>query len=136
MIVIIAGSRSITDPDRVFDAFMWYGPRGDHTIISGDASGVDEIAEDVAEEYGMDYKQYEADWDEYGKAAGPIRNNEMAEMADMLIAVWDGESQGTKNMIGQAVDHGLEIAVHRVHTEPVDGGQNGIDRFISEEPQG
>ena len=35
----------------------------------------------------------------HDKAAGPIRNRQMAEYADYLIAFWDGESRGTRNMI-------------------------------------
>ena len=41
------------------------------------------------------------DWNKHGKAAGPIRNRQMAEYADCLIAVWDGKSRGTKNMIDE-----------------------------------
>lgn len=37
-----------------------------------------------------------ADWERLGKAAGPIRNEEMAEIADALIAFWDGQSRVTK----------------------------------------
>lgn len=44
-------------------------------------------------------KQFPADWDQFGKAAGHIRNKQMAEYADALVAVWDGKSPGTKNMI-------------------------------------
>lgn len=114
--VIVAGSRSIENCDRLKDAWMLYGPKAENgvTILSGDASGVDECAEDLASIYDHDYVEYEAEWEKHGDAAGPIRNEQMAEDGDMLIAVWDGESQGTKNMIGQAVEKGLEIAVHVV----------------------
>ena len=54
-----------------------------------------------------------ADWDKHGKAAGPIRNAEMAEVADALIAFWDGQSRGTANMISLAKSKGLSVAVVR-----------------------
>lgn len=46
-------------------------------------------------------------------ASGPIRNGEMAKYADALIAMWDGTSTGTKNMIDQATKHGLKVYVVR-----------------------
>ena len=39
------------------------------------------------------------DWDKYGKSAGYIRNTEMAEAGDILVAFWDGKSKGTEHMI-------------------------------------
>ena len=44
---------------------------------------------------------FNADWNKHGRAAGPMRNKQMADYADVLIAVWDGQSKGTKNMIDQ-----------------------------------
>lgn len=46
-------------------------------------------------------KVFLANWPEHGRAAGPIRNREMAEYADALIAFWDWKSAGTKNMIDE-----------------------------------
>lgn len=43
-------------------------------------------------------KIFEADWETHGKAAGPIRNKQMAEYADALLLIWNGESPGSKNM--------------------------------------
>jgi hypothetical protein len=117
MKVIIAGSRSIDDESLVKDAYILYGPSGNHSIISGDARGVDSVAEDVADDWGMEYEEYEADWDEHGKAAGPIRNKEMAEEGDRLIAVWDGDSRGTRDMIDKALNEGLDVSVYTVDEE-------------------
>ena len=50
----------------------------------------------------------------YGKRAGVRRNEEMADMADALIAIWDGSSPGTKHMIEVARRRGLKIYVHNV----------------------
>jgi hypothetical protein len=54
---------------------------------------------------------YKADFKTYGKAGGPIRNREMAEEADALIAFWDGQSRGTKDMIEVAKKKGLKVRV-------------------------
>ena len=54
-----------------------------------------------------------ADWNRLGRAAGPIRNEEMAEVSDALIAFWDGKSRGTKSMIEIARRKGLQVAVVR-----------------------
>ena len=52
-------------------------------------------------------------WDKYGPSAGPRRNAQMAEVADALIAFWDGKSRGTKNMIDTANKKDLQVAVVR-----------------------
>lgn len=82
-------------------------------IVSGHASGADALGERYAQERGLECEQYPADWEAYGRAAGPIRNAEMAEVADALIAFWDGASRGTKNMIDTAKSKGLKVAVVR-----------------------
>jgi hypothetical protein len=56
-------------------------------------------------------KIFPAQWSIYGKGAGYIRNREMAQYADALIAFWDGKSKGTKNMIDEAKKQGLIIKV-------------------------
>lgn len=70
-------------------------------IVSGRCSGADKLGERYAREHNIPVKVFPANWDAYGKSAGPIRNRKMALYADVLIAFWDGESRGTKNMILQ-----------------------------------
>lgn len=65
----------------------------------GNKWGADYLGELYAKEKGFPVKPFPADWTKYGKAAGPIRNKEMAVYADYLIAFWDGKSTGTKDMI-------------------------------------
>lgn len=59
-----------------------------------------------------------ADWEAHGKAAGPRRNRKMAEYAAAVIALWDGKSRGTRNMLYVAHEHGLEIYLSRTDGEP------------------
>lgn len=68
-------------------------------VVSGGAKGADMLGEQYAIEYNLPLKIFPADWDKHGRAAGPIRNKQMAEYGDQLIAVWDGKSKGTENMI-------------------------------------
>ncbi|MFP4601059.1 MAG: SLOG family protein [Persicimonas sp.] len=111
--VIIAGSRDITEPQDVFHAIKIAKTSGMaiDEVVTGGARGVDTIAHEAAKRKGVATKVFPANWDEHGKAAGPIRNREMAEYADALLAVWDGESRGTSNMIAEARKRGLEVFV-------------------------
>lgn len=80
-------------------------------IISGCAKGADALGMAYAGLRGLKLHKRPADWAKHGKAAGPIRNAEMAEAGDALLAFWDGESKGTKNMIEVARRKGLEVKV-------------------------
>jgi len=80
-------------------------------IVSGTAGGADSLGERYAEERQYPIKRFPANWTGLGKAAGFIRNAEMAEYADALIAFWDGRSKGTKHMIDLAKKHGLKVKI-------------------------
>ena len=80
-------------------------------IVSGGAKGADALGERYAKERGFICKRFEADWDKNGKAAGAIRNSEMAKYADCLIAFWDGKSAGTKDMITKAEKFNLNVRI-------------------------
>ncbi len=68
-------------------------------VISGGAKGADKCGERYAQDRGLQVEVYPAEWDKYGNAAGPIRNKQMAAIADAVIVFWDGNSTGTRNMI-------------------------------------
>lgn len=111
MRVIIAGSRTLNNIKYVEDAFIkafnqWM--REDQSnwkdflhpeIVSGGAQGVDFLAELYAKKHSWPFKEFPAKWNEHGKSAGILRNKEMGNYADALVAVWDGQSKGTKHMI-------------------------------------
>jgi hypothetical protein len=110
---IIAGGRDIHDYELLKEAIQeCQFPIA--TVVSGGAKGVDALGEKYAEENGLNLKIFNADWESHGRAAGPIRNRKMAENADALIAIWDGKSRGTKNMIETATKLGLLVYVKRV----------------------
>ena len=85
----------------------------DIVIVSGHASGADALGEHYALERDLQLETYTADWKAHGRAAGPIRNAQMASVAHALIAFWDGKSRETKNMIDTATKRGLQVAVVR-----------------------
>ena len=108
MKVIIAGSRTITDMAILVQAISDSG-FAITEVVSGGASGVDTLGEQWADENGVGVRLFRADWDRHGKAAGPIRNCQMAGYADALITLWDGKSRGTQDMIYQARLKGLKV---------------------------
>lgn len=114
--VIVAGCRDFDNYELLkekCDYFLQGEKKKDVVIISGHASGADALGERYAQEHGSLLETYPADWKVLGKAAGPVRNAKMAEVADALIAFWDGKSWGTKNMIDTAQKHNLQVAVVR-----------------------
>lgn len=113
MRVIIAGGRDIMDFWLLADAIEESG-FDIQTVVSGGAKGVDTMGEIFASEMNLKLNIYPADWERHGRAAGPIRNRKMAENADALIAIWDGKSRGTKNMIETARKLGLLVYVKEV----------------------
>jgi hypothetical protein len=114
--VIIAGGREFGDYNllnlkcRQF-LLTNYKPT-DIEIVSGKARGADRLGEQFAEQYGIKVAEFPADWD-LGKAAGYIRNKDMAEYADALIAFWNGSSRGTMHMINLAKEKGLAVRIVR-----------------------
>jgi len=100
MKLVIFGSREIEDMRAVEYALEACGMASQVTeIVSGGARGVDRLGERYARQRGLPCRVFPAQWTKYGKSAGPIRNAEMAKYADYGVAVWDGESRGTANMI-------------------------------------
>lgn len=101
MKVIIAGSRSIKYGWMVSLAIKQARQQGiDPTeVVSGGAKGADTLGEQWAARHELPCRVMPAAWDNHGKSAGMIRNREMSEYADALIAVWDGNSHGTEHII-------------------------------------
>lgn len=110
--VIIAGGRDFKDRDLLFSKCDAILKNIDVSkIVSGTANGADKLGEEYALLRGYELKRFPADWDKNGKAAGMIRNTEMAKYATHLIAFWDGNSRGTKHMIDTAKTKGLKVRV-------------------------
>lgn len=113
MKVIIAGSRTIHSIIPIIEGIRASGFKISE-VVSGGARGVDAVGEAWAKVHDTDFKVFPADWKTYGKSAGPRRNRQMAEYADALVAIWDGESPGTRNMIEQMKRLGKPVYVHTI----------------------
>jgi hypothetical protein len=103
--VIIAGSRDFNDYIKlknILDKFNLLIKNKGYEItqiISGTCKGADLLGERYAKENNIDIVRFPAKWDTYGKKAGYLRNLEMGEYGDILIAFPVGESKGTYNMV-------------------------------------
>ncbi len=113
--VIIAGSRSFNDYELLREQCLSILQEKMRThrviIVSGHARGADSLGERFANEFRLPFELHPAKWRLLGKAAGMVRNAEMAKCSDALIAFWDGESRGTRHMINFARKRGLEVSV-------------------------
>lgn len=110
MKVIIAGSRDITDYNILLEAVR--EARFSITeVVCGKARGVDTLGENLALRNDLKIKYFIPDWDGIGRSAGHVRNRQMGDYADALIAIWDGKSKGTKGMIDYAKKKGLKVYI-------------------------
>jgi hypothetical protein len=110
--VIIAGSRDFSDFQLLYaKCEEILESQTDIEIVSGTARGADKLGEHYASLKGHSIAKFPADWDKHGKAAGYLRNKDMADYADCLIAFWDGSSRGTKHMIDLAKEKGLSVHI-------------------------
>jgi hypothetical protein len=110
MKTIIAGSRTITNRNEIAVAVARSRFQISE-VVSGGARGIDQLGERWAETNEIPIKQFLPRYETFGKKAPIIRNAEMARYADALIAIWDGKSGGTRNMIEQAKKYGLRLYV-------------------------
>jgi NTP pyrophosphatase (non-canonical NTP hydrolase) len=121
--IVVAGSRNwnnYTDfCDRLEKAIKMLGV-SNFVIVSGNASrGADAMAIKWAESNGVRWVPFTADWDNLGKRAGFVRNAEMAEVATHLIAFFDMNSNGTKNMIELALSKEIPTLVFKVQPDTI-----------------
>jgi len=113
MKTIIAGSREINNYQVLLNTLKDYTlPITE--IVSGHANGVDSLGEKYAKSNNIPLIIFPADWNKFGKQAGYLRNVQMADYAEALIAIWDGQSKGTKMMIDIANKKGLKVYIYRV----------------------
>lgn len=114
MITIIAGSRRGPTAQDVADAIAHCGWTPS-LVVSGGAAGGDQAGERWAGQNGVPVVVHRARWNlpdgSTDRGAGRARNVKMAERAEALIAIWDGQSPGTNHMIRTALARGLRVYV-------------------------
>lgn len=121
MKVLICGSRYIVNCDRHVRVAMkqlkaGWGIQPD-IVIHGGAIGVDRAGGKWGHESGLPVQVFPADWDRLGKRAGFVRNIEMIEECDLVVAVWNGISKGTKHTIDYATKRGRPVFVYNPQWE-------------------
>lgn len=124
MIVIIAGSRKLGGKElkEALELCPW--TKDIDKVVNGGAAGVDRASTSWAILNGRTVQIFNADW-KMGKRAGGVRNQQMLDWvnpedgrrAEALLAVWDGESRGTTDMIARAEKKGLRVYIHMVAPE-------------------
>ncbi len=124
MRVIIAGSRYVRTLGPVGRAVLESGLTPSVVLSGGQKSwdplgrrwyGADFFGELWAKNRRIPVERYPANWERYGKSAGLRRNQAMIDAApDALIAVWDGKSRGTADVIRRARVAGLRVFVYRI----------------------
>lgn len=117
MRILITGSRNHTDVQLIENAIQTHTldqQREDITIVSGGCpTGADRIAEEYARRQGFPLEIHHAAWAKHGRAAGPIRNQEMVNAgADVVLAFPFGESRGTWGCIRAAQAAGLTVNIY------------------------
>ncbi len=113
MKIIIAGGRDFVPTKKhvswLIDALV---ENKCSELICGMARGADMFGFSVAKAMGIPTKEFPAKWEEFGPAAGPIRNEEMAKYADVCILFPGGK--GTANMKKNAIKYNLKVVEYEV----------------------
>lgn len=109
MKLAIVGSRDFNDYElvaRIIGTHFYYMVNciemNDDEIISGGARGADTLGKNYAKNCGLKYTEFLPNWNELGKKAGFVRNQQIVDACDMVLAFWDGQSKGTKHTIDLA----------------------------------
>lgn len=119
MRVLICGSRGWHDPAPINAILagldvLAEGKNEKLTVIHGAAPGADTLASRIAHRWGLEVIGEPADWDQYGKAAGPIRNQKMLDdhKPDVVYAFRSvGKSNGTDDMVRRSKESGLPVYI-------------------------
>jgi hypothetical protein len=111
MRILICGDRNYSNVKSIL-TYLSSLPL-DTIIIQGCCQGADLIARTAALKLGFLVLDFPADWQQYGCAAGPIRNRQMLTegQPDLVVAFHDHleDSKGTRNMISQALKANIPV---------------------------
>lgn len=123
MIIAIIGSRDYPDSEFV-DSFVtnlcaqYVKANASLEIVSGGARGPDTIGVNRAKKFGLKTRVFKAEWNKWGRAnAGKIRNADIVNYAEAMIAFIHRESEGTMHAIGLAERKGIPILKVYSHSQ-------------------
>jgi len=89
-------------------------PEGCSELISGGAQGIDQCAAQYARDNSIPLREIKPDYGRYGRGAPLKRNDEIIDAADMVIAIWDGQSRGTGYVIRKCKEKNKPVRVHTI----------------------
>lgn len=125
--VMVTGSRSIdqaSETGKRLRLYLWaYTNRSPGVVLVSGAcpSGADQVAESWAGDQEVQVERHPADWSQFGKRAGFLRNATMVASLDptrdLVIAAWDGESRGTMHSVRLARKAGVRVVDAGVPTD-------------------
>lgn len=123
----VVGSRHFPDLERVI-RYVRDLPSGS-SLVTGSASGVDATVARVARERGLPVRVLGASFEEArDSGAAATRNQRLVDLCDVLVAFWDGASQGTRRTVERALDSGKEVHVYTSVVDPAAGGEDDRPR--------
>lgn len=126
--VVVAGSRTLDDYDlleRTLDAQIEVWGLKKPVIVSGTAKGADRMGEQYAAARGLDVVKFPGHWNTLGRAAGILRNVQMAWYGTHAAVFWDGVSNGSRHMIETAKESRLRTLLTRFTPKPqLEAGQH------------
>lgn len=112
MRVLVTGGRHYSDKSRVYSTLdKIHAQTPISCIIEGGATGADRIGRMWALERSVDVLTFPADWKAHGRAAGPIRNQQMIDEGNPDLVVAFPGGAGTANMVGLASGTGVKVYV-------------------------
>lgn len=93
MILMVTGGRDYADKERVYEVLdQAHAENPIGLLIHGKAKGADKLAQQWAWEHGIPEKPFPADWVQFRKAAGPIRNQEMVDFGPDIVVAFPGDT--------------------------------------------
>ena len=108
MKVAVIGSRGFTHYELVKETLSKLEIT---LIVSGGAKGADTLGEQYAKENNIPTKIFLPDWTKHGKCAGMLRNTDIINEADIVVAFWDGSSKGCKDSITKAQKQNKKVLI-------------------------
>ena len=112
MKLAVVGSRDFLDYEMLEQCILRnFRVEDIDVVISGGARGADAMAARFAERHGLPLEVIAADWSRHGRKAGPVRNTEIVNRADVIVAFWDGLSRGPRDSITKARTAGKRVMV-------------------------
>lgn len=96
-----------------------YIPQHIEVMITGGSTSIDKFAERYADERSIPKLILKPDYEKYGKRAPLVRNKEIIDLADMLLAFWDGKSRWTKSAIDYAKRVNIPLNIYLIKNDNV-----------------